>query len=473
MTQFQNVPINIIGSSYETRAGSISKQTTKNLYPEVIPTGKVIKALHNWYGASAFSPSVGAIGRGTHKVNDVLYQVAGNTLYSIASNGTRTTIGSITGSDPVVMDNDGENLIITTGGDGYRYNISADTLSLISDVDYEPAKSCAYINTQMIYDGLEGRFQVSDPGSSASINALNYATAESHPDDTIRVYVKDGLLYVFGEESFEIWYNSGIGNPPFDRIEGAVRDIGLISPYAVAKTNDTLYFIGDDKIVYKMIGYKEQGISSPGIAQIFSSFNMANTTAYHVHFDDNEIIVFRFPSEGRTFAYSENTDNWFELTTGANEDNYFGNSFIECYGHKLIEDARNGAIYILSPTVYKNIDEVMIRERVSPPISGEVINRPGQRLLMDRIRFVVEKGVGIPTGQGSDPQMSVSLSFDGGDSWTNEIFVSIYETGQKLLPVDFHYSQEFYECMIKVRMSDPVFMSLHNASIDMAPVSGY
>lgn len=472
MTSFKNVPLDITGSAYFNRSTSHSAQTCMNLYTEVLPTGKTVKAMHSWPWGAAFSASTGTKGRGTARYKNELYQVAGNTLYKIGRLGDRTSIGIISGANKCVMNETLERLIITTGGAAYQYDGA--TLSQLTDADLETPATNAFLNNQVIFDGSGGRFVVATPGDATDIPGLNYASAESAPDDTEAVFVKDQILYLFGERTFEGWYNSGVGNPPMDRIQNAVRGVGVVSPYAITGTTKYTYVLGHDRQVYRINQYIEDSVSSPGIAHIFSGYERVDdVVSYTVEIDGNEIAVFRFESAGVTWAYNENSDTWSRLSIGAEELNYFGHSAINIYNKQLIEDRRNGAIYELRNDRYDMSPEVMIRERVTRPVSGDALQMPGQLLLMDKVKFVVEKGVGRGNGQGESPKIMVSASFDQGNSWTNEDWIDLGEQGESRIAIEWDHTAEFYEAMFKIRLSDPVYLSLHNASIDLTPIEGY
>ena len=68
-------------------------------------------------------------------------------------------------------------------------------------------------------------------------------------------------------------------------------------------------------------------------------------------------------------------------------------------------------------------------------------------------------------GQGEDPVVMFSASFDGGKSFTNESTVKIGRLGESRAKVEYFNMGSGYEILIKARISDPVFVSIHSASI--------
>ena len=86
---------------------------------------------------------------------------------------------------------------------------------------------------------------------------------------------------------------------------------------------------------------------------------------------------------------------------------------------------------------------------------------------MNKLRLIMQTGVGIVTGQGSDPVVMLSLSIDGGETWTNEYQVKIGGGGAYQTRVDWYNINSFYDGLIKIRFSDPVFVSVESALITL------
>lgn len=458
---FQTVPVDVVGQTYQHRSRSLSSQRTVNLIPEFVLSGRSQTALTCWPGSKSFSDGSGS-DRGMHVFNGTLYKVSGETLESINQAGTRTTIGTIDGTNPCIFANDGNSMRIATGSKDYIYDGS--TLAAITDLDLTPGNSVAYLNQQMINDSTGGSFQVSDVGDPDSINNLNVATAESAPDDTIRVFAFNERLYLFGEDSIETWYNSGTGNPPFDRIQGGVMNIGLASVYSVASTADATYFLASDRSVYRFTAYQADSVTSSAISSAFEGFSTVNDArSYIVNIEGQSFYVINFPTEGKTYAFNEDGNAWFELATGAEQDNYIGTSYAEVYGKRLI--AKEGKILELDLNTFTDDSVTVIRERVSAPIADP----SGRRIIMSKFQCVMEVGVGLITGQGVDPQMMFDMSLDGGESWTNEQWVDIGRMGEGRIKVEYYQTVSAYSIMVRMRVSDPVFISIHSASADIMP----
>jgi len=91
-----------------------------------------------------------------------------------------------------------------------------------------------------------------NPGDT-TINALNFASKESSPDDIISMRAVGDQVLIMGEKSTENWYATGNSQAPFAPIEGRVYARGVIEGTAVV-VDDGIILVGDDGRVYN-IGY--------------------------------------------------------------------------------------------------------------------------------------------------------------------------------------------------------------------------
>src|ERR1700754_3691332 len=101
------------------------------------------------------------------------------------------------------------------------------------------------------------------------MDALRFATAESSPDNLVRVYSAFGQLWLYGEKTTEVWYNSGDADFPFARVEGAKMQIGCAAANSVLDMDNSPLWLGQDKdgrgIVYRAQGYTALRISTTAV----------------------------------------------------------------------------------------------------------------------------------------------------------------------------------------------------------------
>ena len=461
ISSFNKAPLQIVGQSYEHRSRAISVQKTMNLIPQAELTGAAQSSLTSWPGLTSFYSSSG-VNRGMAVYDNELYKVTDNTLYKISTIGVATSIGTITGTGRCIFANDGTNLIITTGGDGYQ--LTGSTLTQITDTDFQNGNSCTYLNQRVIYDGNDGKFQWSEVGNPDDIGASNFATGESAPDDTIRVFAWREQLYLFGERTIETWYNGTSADTPFLRVQNATMQVGLGAVHSIGATDRLVYFLGDDRRVHRFSATQPENITSIAIShQLDKLGDLSGAVADIIRIEGQSFYILTV--QDKTFAYSEESGAWFNLSTKADEDKYKFNSFVEVYGKRLCADGGN--VLELDLDTYDNNGEVIINERIFGPITSKDLGLGNSRVVMSRLWLEIEAGVGLATGQGVNPQLMVSASFDGGKSFTNEDDVLMGRAGEGRIDVKWDHCESFRSMFIKVRCSDPVFLSLFGATLEV------
>lgn len=461
ISSFKPIPLQIVGQSYEHRSRAISIQKTMNLIPQSESAGAANSTLTSWPGYKAFYNGDDlATNRGMAVFNNELYKVTGSSLIKISSTGAATTIGTIRGTSRCIFDNDGTNLIIATEGLAYQYNGS---LIQITDTDFQGGNSVAFFNLLAVYDGSGNAFQFSRIGNPDSFSSSDIGSGEANPDDTTRVFVFRDQLYVCGPKVIETWYYNASTNPPANRVQNATMQVGLGAVHSMVKTDEFVYFLGDDRRVYRFSATQPQNITTIAIShQLDKLGDLSMAVADVVRIEGQSFYILSV--QGKTFAYNENAGAWFNLSSTADESEYPVNSFVECYGKRLA--ALGGSVVELDLDTYDNKGEVIINERIFGPITSKDLGLGSSRATMTTLWLDVEAGVGVASGQGENPQLMVSASFDDGDSFTNEDDVLLGRAGQGRIDVKWDHRQSFRTMYIRVRCSDPVFISIFGATLE-------
>lgn len=164
--------------------------------------------------------------------------------------------------------------LITTTATGTAVSWGAATLSGggthgLSGVEVPdglPPVSVATLKSYIIVAlGDTDRFYFIEPGE-LTIDALNFATAESQPDDTLDVLVVGDTIMFVGESSTEVWYPTGNSDAPFAPVSGRVYDRGAIEG-TVVNVKGTVFLVGPDNVVYA-IGGSAGRVSNHGIEEM-------------------------------------------------------------------------------------------------------------------------------------------------------------------------------------------------------------
>lgn len=455
--------IQLAGGTYKHKDLELSAQRTINFWPQ-LQDSKASKAQHtleSFHGLKAFSTGTG-LNRGVFENLGTFYKLSGTTLSSVSSAGVVTTLGTIPGDSRAVFDGFGTSIVIAV--DGVAYTWDGSTLTTGNDVDFETPQTVTTINNRAIYDGDNGRFAVSDVGAALTIDALNYATAETIPDNLLRPYRFNTTVYMFGSKHIEQWWNNpAVKNPPFSRIEGGLITIGLGAIHSIANDGTLVYFFANDNQVYAL----NSGVPVPLLPKVIVREIKAFTTkddavGWTMQVDGQWFYVLKFPDAGRTFIYPKGGE-WFELSSGVSGGRYSGDGYAFAYGKHLIPD-EDGNIYELDPDTYDEDGAVIRRVRTLSPIHGGLFGVPGKELEIAFLKLNGRTGTGLLTGQGSDPAIILQYSNDG-ENFETEVWGRAGKMGQQT-EIIFDIGEAHENWIFRLISTDPVYSSWHSAGIE-------
>lgn len=429
----------------------LSSQRLLNCYLQQAPVGaKTPVAVPRSAGIRTLAQLAdGGTFRGYGLMRKVLYVVLSTTLYQVAANGTGTALGAIPGQGRVSITTNGAQLTISNGSAAYVWN--GTTLAQITDPDFPGATWLAYLDGYTIF-GMPGgdSFGITAINDSTDVDALDFASAESAPDDLVAGIVDHRELFLFGEESFEVWFNSGDADFPFERTGSGVGEVGCAGQFAVGKKANTVYFLGNDAIAYKLDGYNPVRISKHEQEVQFQLRAKAGTLSECVVETWTErghaFVAFKF-SDG-TFVFDEATQLWHDRgSTGLSR---WQADFIAAAYGTLITGA-NGVMGELSPEVYAEFGEPHIASCTAPAVADG-----NQWIEHDRLELIFETGVGLNTGQGSQPKVMLDWSNDGGRNWESERWASLGDIGNHQARAVFPRLGRSKDRVYRWTVSDPV-----------------
>lgn len=470
-----NIPL--IGPSYTNRSLPLSAQVSKGIIPEINPEARNIVSLHAFPGLKVNS-SLSGNGRGSHVMAGVLYVVYGNTLSSVDSDGVAVSRGTIDGQTVCDFADNGTQMIITTGTTPYMYTVATTTLAEITDPNLTNPTTVGYLNAQFILDNnapdsVRGEFVTSQVLTTLTpedfINPLDFAVANAHPDDISRILIYNGVVLFFGPDGIEPWWNSGVGSPPFDAIQSGFRPYGLVGPNAIDRTDEFIYFIDDQRIPRRLFGLQVSNIGSPALAAAWNSYvRVDDAVGFAYILDQRNYFQINFPTANRSWLYHEQSNSWYQLSFGTDDQRHRGQSHEFVYGKNIIQDYSNGQLYELDFGTFTDNGEVIQRRRTTAIIHGGLYGFPGKKIFFDKVEFVIQTGVGLVTGQGSDPKVMIRYSDDGSRTWSAEQWHSLGEGGAYQTMVQLDQQGESFARVYELTYSEPTPFSLIDAQAELS-----
>lgn len=454
----QRLQIPFAGGTFEARAPNVNAQRTVNLYPEVTQAGGKSKiVLYSTPGLNQRTVAgVGPIRSNGVEFDDALYFISKDELYKLDNTESATSIGTInTENGRCVLAAGRDYVMVVDGTNGYTYD--GNTFAEISDGDFPDGA------THVTY--LDGWFIVNKPDSdewAISANedptdwgALDFATASSKPDNALAHESYDGDLFIIGESTTEIYDNTGDADFPFQRYPNGILDYGIEAPYSIARSRAGLFWLGrtveGGVQVLQAAGLSVNVVSNPSLEFEIEDFSITDDAIGWVYHQAGHTFYWlTFPNADRSFVYDVGNGLWHERQYGASgRHRANGHGYLD--GNHYVGDYESGDIYRLDFDQYTDDGEFIHRIRRSP-----VVHKDRNRLMIHSIEVDFEFGVGLTTGQGEDPQAMLSLSFDGGHTWTNALWRSIGKRGEYAWRAVWRKLGRGREFIVEVTITDPV-----------------
>jgi hypothetical protein len=382
----------ILGGTYVARSVNAADSRMVNIFPEIIPEGgKEPAFLQRAPGLKLLNTVGKGPIRGLWRIDQFGYIVSGTDLFKLDKGGNAQFLGNVTGTGPVSMADNGFQLFIACNGPSFIYNITNNLLVQITDPDFPGAVTVGYLDGYFVFNEPDSqRIWVTAVLDGSSIDPLDFASAEASPDRAVAVLIDHKEAWIFGDNSIEVWYNSGAADYPLTPIQGAFNEVGCIAPYSVAKLDNGIFWLGADArgqgIVYRANGYQAVRISTHAVEWHIQQYgNLSDAIAYTYQQDGHAFYVLIFPRADTTWVFDVATGLWHERAGWINGSfiRHRSNCQMSFNNKIVVGDFENGNIYALDLNVYKDHDTVQrwLRTWRALPTSANNLKRTAQHTL--------------------------------------------------------------------------------------------
>lgn len=490
-----------IGPGYLSQAKVADAERCINLYPELIGKGATVRNgayLVSTAGLKLFCTLPTGPVRCLFAGDNRLFAIGGSKLYEIFYDGTVSAPIGDCGNDPgpaEIYSNTpaspaaGSQLFVVSGVQGYITDGSKPAGAQL--VPVVAAVHGAYLDGYFLaQEPNSNRFFVSALLDGSSWNALDFGVKIGGPDRMARLFADHEEAWLIGFRTTEPWFNSGAGNFPFSKIQGAFVEQGCIAPATLAKLDNSLFWLGGDDrgdgIVWRMQGYTPIRVSNHAVEwQIQRYPVITDAVAVTRQYIGHAFYELHFPSanngDGACWVYDVSTDMWHERLRWAEDRNKWMEHPCRTHvfgtfptgvagkssGQHFCGDFRNGNVYVESADYLDNAGEAKRWLRSSPPIV-EDLNRHRN----DKVTFDMQMGGGDVASPfldaGNDPKVMLRVSDDGGFSWSaNERWTTAGKLGnfQGRYRAQFRQLGSSWDRAYELSGSDPIQVALVDADL--------
>lgn len=397
-----------------------------------------------------------------------LWTVVENSLYAVGRDGSRSVVGTLrTRRGYVDMRVGSRQLVIVDGPNLYTLNLSTGTFARVTAPGWLGSVRLGYAGGYFLFaDPGTGKFYTSAVEDAASLDALDFATASSSPDNIVAPLDDHGEAWLFGEVSTEPWTRGVNPDFPFDQQQSGIMQTGLLGAFTARQLDNTFYWLGRDKNgggqVYRAEGFIARRISNDAVDQqiqkrIDAGADMSKAIAYTYQDGGHSFYCLNVPGLDTTLCYDVRSGKWHDRAEFVNGSYapHRAKWHAYCYG-KHILGADDGKLYAFNPTRNNNAGDILVRDRISPHYAQES-DKP---ITFGPFNLICTIG----KGPGS-PEVAMRTSDDGGESWNDWRTESVGKIGETRGSVQFTQNGSAKDRVWHVRFTDDVPFGLIGANV--------
>jgi len=314
----------------------------------------------------------------------------------------------------VTFDYSFDELAIASGGRLYYWDNS--TLTQVTDPDLGIVLDVVWVDGYFMT--TDGEFLiVTELSNPLDVNPLKYGSSEVDPDPVVALLKLRNEIYALNRNTVEVFDNIGGDLFPFQRIDGAQLQKGVVGTFACCVYIDRIAFLGSGRNespgIYVGAAATTQKISTQEIDELLLTYTEAQLSLVklearndkshqhlYVHLPDRTIVYDAAASE----ALGDQV--WFTLTTTVvGFAQYRARNLVWAYDKWLVGDPQSSTIGYL-------VDDIGSHwgQQVRWEFGTIIAYNEGKGALFQKIELVSLTG---RVALGTNPQISTSYSLDG------------------------------------------------------------
>jgi outer membrane protein assembly factor BamB len=370
------------------------------------------------------------------------------------------------------MADNGTTLVLVDGTtDGYTIDLATNAFALLVDPTglFVGSDRVRYLDTFFIFNAPGTRNFYISLSNSVTFDPLYIAGKVGYADNLIAIEVMHREIWLIGEQTTEVWYDSGAADFPFSLVPGAFIQHGCVAKNSVCTQDLAVFWISKDPqgsaIVLMGSNYNVERISTHAIEHEFATYSTVSDAIGYVYQEEGHMFyVLNFPTADVTWVYDLSTKLWHQrayLDSNGQEHRHRSNVFAHAYGTYVVGDWQNGNLYALDENNYTDNGVPIKRVRSFPHVVNEL-----KRVIYRK--FVADMQSGAQTDPNAPPPIvSLRWSDDRGASWGNPITQPIGAVGQFNQNIQFRRLGMSRDRVFELSWSAPIMTALNGAFVDV------
>lgn len=474
------------GGSYTSQSPVTDAERTANWYVESSES-KGATSQQSLYPVPGFNlfcrvSSIGcranfSMGTGGTSISGRTFAIFGSMLWEIFANGTATNRGTVAvNQDPATICTNGDGgfqLFITSGGNGYNYDLLTNTLTAITSLAGAATMGGQLYGYFVAFDASRNQIRISALFDGTTWDPTQFLARTIGADPwTAMLVTPYGQIFLPGSQTGEFLYNAGTFPFPFAPDPSGLIEEGIAATFSVKQAAKSAAWLSTNKNggyqVMRASGFTPQRISDHALEDKLAGYQRVDDCIAETYEErGHAFLLLTFPAAKATHCYDFNSGRWHERPLWISETNSEdgAHAVFHCFAFNkhLMGDRTSGALYEMSNAYGTDVDGRVIRRvRRAPAIISE-----HRRVFFAAFEVLLQSGLGLQTGQGSNPTVMMRKSSDFGQTWSNERSATAGRAGEYAKRVKFWNCGMSRGRVFEISVTDPIPWRLTDAYLQL------
>jgi hypothetical protein len=380
------------------------------------------------------------------------------------------TLNTITLSNPAAASQTGDTFSLTIPAFGQILDpafLGADRIAFIEGwlIFNQPGTRTFYTNAPVAY--------------TLTFAGAFYALKDAFTDNLNTLFEQNRELWLIGDTRSEVWFNSGGANFAFSRLPGVGPRIGCAAKHSIAQVGQEYCWLGrigeqGENVIVMTNQYSWSRVSTHAIDHAIASYPLVSDAIADSYEEDGHLFYqITFPTADATWCLdvttweeSQGKFGWFQrLSWNTNTGTYHrhqANTMVNFADVRMVGDYQTGQVHQQSRQFFTDAGNVLRCQRRTPHVWSR---RNRKRVFASSLQIEFKPGVGLQTGQGSNPQCMLRWSDDGAQSWGGEMWTPIGMAGDTQNRAMWFQLAAFRDRVWEANYSDPTLRDIIGATM--------
>jgi Phage stabilisation protein len=283
-------------------------------------------------------------------------------------------------------------------------------------------------------------------------------------------------VWLIGQVTTEVWYNSGGADFTFSRLPGAFIQHGIAALYSLAQHDQMLFWVSQDpEGSYEVVvgaNYQVEKISTKAIDNALTGYStVTDAIGYCYQQEGHTFYVLNFPTANVTWVYDVSEQQWHQrayIDGNGIFTRHKGLCALFVNQTNTVGDYITGDLYKFDLNNYTDNGNPITRLRRFPHVMNNQ-KRVSHTTFVADVEVGTDDGATDSSSSVTPPQIYLSWSDDRGKTFGNKVGQSLGSGGQFAISPKWNRLGMSRDRVYQLDWSIPTKTALQGAFLDTKP----